>query len=309
MVVQPSIEEHEALLKRVKALEEENKRLRNEKRDTSRSPLEVESKDRKTRDRKARRDSWFDIYNETTALHKHKRLLGQEVETDDGLERRVKWGQRGAVLFSWLALMCWVAGQIVATIVLASHILIFLGILYYKNFSFVIAKRLLGEPNVVIIMVFALCNWSIDIAISSTSLSPFLGLMYMLIVSALVFLDAVKVKSRAFGIAVGLYFVLLNMHNIYDNIFGDANQGVVLFKYTIQGNEYTFMKRPVKRSIFIQILLFGIYGIYTLFKDRKQELMIFATANIYRETGTASKEVEQKTFVRKIKSEKNILSV
>ena len=31
MVVQPSIEEHEALLKRVKALEEEVKRLRNEK--------------------------------------------------------------------------------------------------------------------------------------------------------------------------------------------------------------------------------------------------------------------------------------
>jgi hypothetical protein len=33
-------------------------------------------------------------------------------------------------------------------------------------------------------------------------------------------------------------------------------------------------------------------GIYTLFKDKKQELMIFATGNIYRETGTASKEVE-----------------
>ena len=68
MVVQPSIEEHEALLKRVKALEEENKRLRNEKRDTSRSPAEVELKDRKTRDRKASRKSWADIYNETTAL-------------------------------------------------------------------------------------------------------------------------------------------------------------------------------------------------------------------------------------------------
>ena len=35
-------------------------------------------------------------------------------------------------------------------------------------------------------------------------------------------------------------------------------------------------------------------GIYTIFKDRKQELMIFATGNIYRDNGTASKEVEQK---------------
>ena len=83
MVVQPSIEAHEALLKRVKALEEENKRLRNEKRDTSRSAAEVEVQP-KTRDRKASRNSWIDIYNENTTLRKHKMLLGQEVETDDG---------------------------------------------------------------------------------------------------------------------------------------------------------------------------------------------------------------------------------
>ena len=31
------------------------------------------------------------------------------------------------------------------------------------------------------------------------------------------------------------------------------------------------MKRSVKRSIFIQIILFSMNGIYTLFKDRKQE--------------------------------------
>ena len=68
------------------------------------------------------------------------------------------------------------------------------------------------------------------------------------------------------------------------------------------------MKRSVKRSIFIQVMLFSMNGIYTLFKDRKQELMIFATGNIYRETGTASKEVEQKSFVRKIESEKKSLS-
>ena len=57
-----------------------------------------------------------------------------------------------------------------------------------------------------------------------------------------------------------------------------------------------FMKRSVKRSIYIQIMLFSMNGIYTLFKDRKQELMIFATGNIYRETGTASKEVEDKQY-------------
>ena len=82
----------------------------------------------------------------------------------------------------------------------------------------------------------------------------------------------------------------------------------MLLDYSIQRNKYTFMKRSTQRSIFMQVVLFSMNGIYTLFKDRKQELMIFATGNIYRETGTASKEVEQKSFVRKIKLEK-ILSV
>ena len=108
---------------------------------------------------------------------------------------------------------------------------------------------------------------------------------------------------------VGTIFVLLNITNIYGNIFGDWDQGVVLLKYTIQGNKYTFMKRSVKRSIFIQLMLFSLNGIYTIFKDRKQELMIFATGNIYRETGTASKEVEQKSFVRKIKIENVVVGI
>ena len=53
-------------------------------------------------------------------------------------------------------------------------------------------------------------------------------------------------------------------------------------------------------------MLFSMNGIYTLFKDRKQELLIFATGNIYRETGTASKEVEDKQYSEMIKSEKSI---
>ena len=75
---------------------------------------------------------------------------GKEVETDDGLEWRVKWGQRGAGVSGLLALICWVARQNIAFIVFGALSLIFLGILYYKNVSFVIAKRLLRETNVVI---------------------------------------------------------------------------------------------------------------------------------------------------------------
>ena len=271
------------------------------KKETGRSPAEVEVKERKTS--KASRNSWADIYNENTTLRIHKKILGQDAETDDGLEWRVKWGQRGSVLSALLTFICFIARQIIATIAFGSLTLIFMGILYYKNFSFVIAKRLLQEAEVVIIFVFALCNWSIDIVRPMEALSPILGLLYVLLVSAFVFIDAVKVKSRVFVIVVGFVFVLANINNIYNLIFGDAVQGVVLFKYTVQENEYTFMQRSTQRSIFIQIMLFSMNGIYTLFRDRKMDLMIFATGNIYRETGSTSKGVEQKSFITNTKSE------
>ena len=175
--------------------------------------------------------------------------------------------------------------------------------------SLVIAKRLLQEPNVVLIVALGLCNYTIDIVRPASLFSPLNGLIYSLGLFAFLFLDAVKVKSRVFVIVIGIFFVSANIYNIYELIFGESSQGVVLLKYTIQGSEDTFMKRSTKRSIYIQIILFSMDGIYTIFRDRKQELMIFATGHIYRKTGTASKEVEDKQYSMKIKSEKNIISV
>ena len=91
-------------------------------------------------------------------------------------------------------------------------------------------------------------------------------------------------------IIIGSLSTVLNIYNIYGNTFGNWNKGVVLFHYTIQGEEYIIMKRSIQRSIYFQILLFSMTAVYTMFKDKKMELMIFATGNIYRETGTASKK-------------------
>ena len=309
MIAPPTREAYEALVNEVKALKEELERERSEKKETGRSTTEVVLKHCKTRVRKANRNSLIDIYNETTALRKHKLLLGQAVQTDDGLECRIKWAQRGIGLFGLLGLVFNFAAQDIATSVFAALVVISACTLFYKNISFVIAKRLLREINVVIILLLCLCNWSIDLARPATSLSPILGFIYILIVSSFVFIDAVKVKSRVFVLAIAIMFILVNIDEIIHTTFRDAYQDVVLLKYTIEGNEYTLMKRSTKRSIFIQIMLFGMIAIYILFKDRKQELMVFATGNIYRETGTASKEVEDKKHSMKIKLEKRILSV
>ena len=46
----------------------------------------------------------------------------------------------------------------------------------------------------------------------------------------------------------------------------------------------------------MQILLFSMSGIWTMINDKDMELMMFATGNIYRKTGTASKEKVHKRF-------------
>ena len=97
-------------------------------------------------------------------------------------------------------------------IAIVNYTLGFTGILYYKNVSFVIMKRLLRESNVVIIIILALCNWMIDIARPATLFSSSIGFTYVLVVFVFVFLDAVKVKSRMFVIAIGIIFVLLNIY-------------------------------------------------------------------------------------------------
>ena len=149
MVFPPSIEAYS-----VDGMEEKKKRTGNV---TTTSEVELQPK---TRDRKASRNSWADIYNENTTLRKHKRLLGQEVEADDGLEWRVKWGQRGAGIVCFACVDMLGCKTTYCYYCICCSYVIFAVILYYKNVSFVIAKLLLRETNVVIILILTLCNWS-----------------------------------------------------------------------------------------------------------------------------------------------------
>ena len=63
----------------------DNKRLRNVR--STEVDLQL-----KTKDDKASRTSWADIYKESIAVRKSATLLGKKIEADDSLEWRVKWG-------------------------------------------------------------------------------------------------------------------------------------------------------------------------------------------------------------------------
>ena len=211
----------------------------------------------------------------------------------------VKWGQRGtavcgsfSVVFFVLNSMLFDSGNTplhIALVVVVVGFVICFGMVYYKNISFMMARKLLKELNVVMILVLGVCIATIDCVKPYNAFSPVNGFINLVCIALYLFLDAVKKKSRSLALIIMIVFLLVTLWNIYCNTFLDDNIGVVLFQY---GDDYVFRKRSIKRSCFIQIFLFSIDGMWTMFTDKKMEKMMFATGHIYRETGTASKYVE-----------------
>ena len=105
----PTSEEYNNLntINKIKALEKEIKRLRQnddddgttqkkkKKEDAHRAMVEIELQP-VTRDHETNRNSWAKIYRDVTARRKSLKILGKEVVVDDWLDWRVKWGQRGS---------------------------------------------------------------------------------------------------------------------------------------------------------------------------------------------------------------------
>ena len=309
----PTEAAYEAIIEKMKTLEEEVKRLRNESSATKqkkahRNPPKIVSGDKKHRN--PLRKSLAEMYHNNTVRRQSVILLGKEVAMDEWLDWRVKWGQRGTGIFFFVAIVCYSLSNLsttalkLAALVCGVFALIFAGILYYKNVSYAIMRRILQETNVVVILLLVLCNFCIDMLRPYDLISPINAAFYMIEVTLFLFVDTLKVKSRLFVLAAGSIFVFLNLFNLYGNTFGNWDNDVILFKYTINGEEYSFLKRSTKRSIYIQVVLFSLKGLRTMWKDRTMELMMFATGNIYRKTGTSSKVFEQESFVWKMMSEK-----
>ncbi len=227
-------------------------------------------------------------------------IMGKKMMVDESLRRRVRWAQRGIGFFSLIGTFCYIGagssnvGMRIAAVIFGVFIIFFFGILYYKNLSYVIMKRLLQEINVIIIIVSSLSLWFIEIVRPINSMSPILAFMNLCLVMGWLFLDAIKVKSRIFVIAIVLIYILITFSSLVRSTFANWDIGVILFQYTIHGKEYTIMKRATKRSIFLQIILFSMSGVYTIFKDRKMEMLMFANGHIYRKTGTASGDGDQR---------------
>ena len=225
---------------------------------------------------------------------------------------RIRWSQYGAFFFTLIGVSCYVFGGMrifalqVVTLISSVLALICCTILFYKNFSLPIFKKLLKEINVLVIIVLTIWNFIVVTMIPRTPLSPFIGFIYFLVTCAFLFLDAVVQKSRAMAAMVGLLFVALNLYNLYGSTISDFDDGIILFRYTLEGVEYTIMKRSTHQGIYLQILLFSSRAVYRLLFDKKMELMVFGTSNIYRKSGTTAEHIEDKAFTAGLGEENSL---
>ena len=172
----PTREEYYDLINKLKLLEQQIKQNNDdENNDTTQEmtkeekkackftkvDVELESIPKDERKNTLHRNSLTKMYHNNTVRRKSLKLLGEDVVMDDWLDWRVKWGQRGIGLVGLMTLVCYIASEIhnvlkIAANVLSVITLIFGGMLYYKNVSFVIIKRLLKQTNVVVIILLTI---------------------------------------------------------------------------------------------------------------------------------------------------------
>ncbi len=234
-------------------------------------------------------------------------ILGHDTYTDEWLEWRVKWAQRGIGIFSFVTSTCYIVSNLTGNSqiyfvfsIMSMFTLLCTWLLYYQNFSFAILKRLMKEPAVAIILVLTTLNFFILILVPDGAYSWVSGLMYMLLINAFVFMDAIVVKSRYLIIGVGVGLVVLSIFNVYGNLLAPWHEGKILLEYSIDTQNYKIMKRDTLRAIYLQILFFNLNAVYTMCYDRKMELMLFGTDNVYRRS-IADAEVSAKAPERRVR--------
>ena len=147
--------------------------------------------------------------------------------------------------------------------------------LAYRNSSFVIFKRLMYQVNVCLIIIYSICNLLIDIFVPKSGSSFIYGTLYFLLIFAYLFFDCIEIKSRKLVLFSGFLFTILSLYNLYQNLIGGSDIGVVLI--TISGN--IIYKRTIKSFLFMSISMLAWRGVWILIRDTKMKSFMFIYAN------------------------------
>jgi|TARA_B110000003_G_scaffold271971_1_gene307016 hypothetical protein len=232
-------------------------------------------------------------------------LLGRTIFIDGDVFLRVKRGEKVGTMFAFLCFFFYVLNSLVFDANSLLFLVLLIGstvaicvcaiMVCYKNLSWFAVKRLMWQLNCAVVFGAGMCIFAIECAVPRTRYTPINAFIYWLLCTLFICLDALKVKSRTFMITVAFIFIGTTLYAIFVRILSSTDEGVVLFDAsTFFG--VVFYKRQLQRSFFVQTFTFSLSGLYTLFKDKDQKMLIFATGHIYRETGTSSMHVNGDDF-------------
>ena len=233
------------------------------------------------------------------------RLLGRTIFIDGDIILRVKRGEKVGTVFAFLCFFFYVLNSLVfdsnslliLVLLISSTVTICVCavMVCYKNISWFAVKRLRWQLNCAVVFGAGMCIFAIECAAPRTRYTPVNAFIYWLLCTLFICLDALKFKSRAFMITVAFIFIVTTLYAVFVRTLLSVDEGVVVFDASPFA-DVVFYKRQLQRSFFVQTFTFSLSGLYTLFKDKDQKLLIFATGHIYRETGTSSMHVKTDDF-------------
>ncbi len=245
------------------------------------------------------RNSWAlaleDQINYTDMKRTSVMVLNTEFVLDDALKRRVDFSQRAVFVACLLSFLSYLFGEMhimfkYFTILFSFFIGIFTSTFLYRNICIATLKRLLKEPNVIFIAILSILNYIVSFVEPKDQFSFVNSTIYIFVVWFVVSLDTIKLKSRIIILFISILFTLLNIYNIYGYTIGDWSYNVIIFEYTIQGQTYLVYKRSFHQTIYLQILLFTLNGMYVLLHDKKLRKLMFGTENVDRNSNMCFNE-------------------
>jgi hypothetical protein len=159
------------------------------------------------------------------------------------------------------------------------------GILY-SNVDWNVGKNILmKEVNVIAIIFVSLSLLVIDVTYPGSPMSIPLSIVYVICTMILLSFDCLIKADRKFKLFIGLLYLVVTVFEIVDYTILDSGRGVVVLEYMYGLKLY---KRSISRSIFFQLLALSSKAVFVLIKDKKGELLLYATGHVYRINGATS---------------------
>ena len=218
-----------------------------------------------------------------------KQILADEIRIRD----RIKRTKILVVIFAAFGILIYILNSLqvfgrsaqpvifVVTVVVAVFAVCSLWGMFYKNSSRTFLCRILKEIDTCIMICGGTGIVIIDTVAPYSYRSVVYSIIYVVLMLVLLLTDTMIIKDRVFISVSAVLYSVISLFNLYEATFTfiDSEVNRVLFSV----NNIPVYKQSVKRSLFLQVYLFTIKGLYTMFKDKKLELLVFATGHTYKD--------------------------